>query len=924
MPINSRAFKRTLIASSLALVLVGCGQKSAEEAYADAQHLVTEQQYDAAIVELKHAIQQAPRDPNPRFLLGKIYLEQQQFAFAEKELEKAKEFGYAAADVIPLLSQAYQRNGTFAGIQRLDASGADLTDQQRVQVGFYQLQSALELGKLEDAQTLLDSLTPISIDNVYRRLIDVLGLLLEADRPAAISKLEQVLDKYPESIDGLNMLAALYLQDGQKVAAAPVLARYLEVVETDLEAEFTYTQLLFETDQAHLAQPHLDKLLKVAPKNPRLHQLQAMVHASNQQFADARESAQTALTLGYDSTIVRFVAGYSAFMQRDFTYANEQLSLIANELPESHPGLKMLAASQLATGQSLQANDILAKYTEMDTQDAALLAQTGYALFRDGHREQASQMLEQIQATASAPEDLAKLGVLKLQMADLTGLADIETAVERNPESTVARETLAKAYIATKKFDEAAQLAKQWQASEPDNYKAYLLAGEAALKLGNLSEGQAHFAKANQLAPNVAQTHLALVNIHMAIKDYSSAFKQVQATLDAFPNNVNAIAVYYALVKLQRLPQDAFAPFARYLEEGTPTAVDKVLAAQLLLNDKRADEAQTLLESLDIAQLGHNVPRAYWQVYANTLFKNGSITALEAHYAQWHEQLPNDLRGFVGRLSMFELKREFAQGLAFIERNPKLSRETPVKILHALFAAQTKDAKLARRLFDSLPENIQNEAQLQSLRARILLLEGNQIDALRAAETGYNARVNRDSFLVYYDALRLNNRAADATALLKQYEAAQPADATAKLLAAQHYLTTEPEAAITRYKDVLAIHPEHFVALNNLAYLLAEQGQYQDALQYAERAHDIAPKNLAVVDTLAQIYVALKAPDMALNYYNEAMTDDVQNEEILLNYVETLLLNQQTRRAQRTIAAHAFEEQVAQDRLRVLKARYNL
>ena len=105
---SHRFVKRASVAAMLlsSLILTGCGEKSMEAHLEDARAYVQKQRVDAAIVEYKSAIQLKPDVAQPRFELGRLYLHSNNYVAAEKELNKALELGYAASEVIPLLSVA--------------------------------------------------------------------------------------------------------------------------------------------------------------------------------------------------------------------------------------------------------------------------------------------------------------------------------------------------------------------------------------------------------------------------------------------------------------------------------------------------------------------------------------------------------------------------------------------------------------------------------------------------------------------------------------------------------------------------------------------------------------------------------------------------------------------------------------------------
>ena len=99
---TNKLIKRSSISVLLlSALLSGCSEKSMESHLADARNYVSQQQFDAAVVEYKNAIQKSPNAAEPRFELGRIYIQNKDYNAAEKELNKALELGYPANNVIP-------------------------------------------------------------------------------------------------------------------------------------------------------------------------------------------------------------------------------------------------------------------------------------------------------------------------------------------------------------------------------------------------------------------------------------------------------------------------------------------------------------------------------------------------------------------------------------------------------------------------------------------------------------------------------------------------------------------------------------------------------------------------------------------------------------------------------------------------------
>jgi tetratricopeptide (TPR) repeat protein len=76
--------------------------------------------------------------------------------------------------------------------------------------------------------------------------------------------------------------------------------------------------------------------------------------------------------------------------------------------------------------------------------------------------------------------------------------------------------------------------------------------------------------------------------------------------------------------------------------------------------------------------------------------------------------------------------------------------------------------------------------------------------------------------------------------------------------------TGRPDQAEREYAEILEKDPTHPVALNNLAYRLAErEDQLDKALGYALRAQKAVPESPDIADTVGWIYLKKKMPAQA-------------------------------------------------------------
>ncbi|MCL4848210.1 MAG: TIGR03790 family protein [Acidobacteria bacterium] len=123
------------------------------------------------------------------------------------------------------------------------------------------------------------------------------------------------------------------------------------------------------------------------------------------------------------------------------------------------------------------------------------------------------------------------------------------------------------------------------------------------------------------------------------------------------------------------------------------------------------------------------------------------------------------------------------------------------------------------------------------------------------------------------------------------------------LLAARDERESRWEAAAARYQAIVDLDARQVVALNNLAYLLAERlARPGDALPLARRAHTLSGGAAAVTDTLAWVYYRLGDVAQASRYIGEAVRGAPASGEIRLHAAAIALAGGQIELAERELA----------------------
>jgi Tfp pilus assembly protein PilF len=98
------------------------------------------------------------------------------------------------------------------------------------------------------------------------------------------------------------------------------------------------------------------------------------------------------------------------------------------------------------------------------------------------------------------------------------------------------------------------------------------------------------------------------------------------------------------------------------------------------------------------------------------------------------------------------------------------------------------------------------------------------------------------------------------------------------------------------YEQILRLQPDNGIALNNLAFMLADNGSDLDqALTMAQKAKQQSPNNGDISDTLGWIYIKKNLPDSAIAIFRDLVKD--QPERATYRYHFAMALYQKGDRA---------------------------
>ncbi len=919
---TNKLIKRTTLAVMLTSALLsGCSEKSMESHLADARNYASQQQLDAAIVEYKNAIQKAPNAAEPRFELGKLYLQQNNFAAAEKELNKAMDLGHPVSQVIPLLSVAYQQSGAENALSEVDYRAEGMTAVESAEVGFYKLQALMQLGKTEEAQALLADLSTLDTSSVYKGLIDSYVFVLDNDMEGALAATEALREQAPTNKDVLQQLAKIYLQNGEPEKAAEVYGVYVSQFPDDVTSKFAYAALLIEIRDLEKAAPIVNDLLTLNENHPLLNTFKGIIESANENYAKALEHLEIAVQNGRSDQVVRLVAGFSAYQIQDFEAAQRHLTMVASSLPDNHPGLRMLADSMLQLGENDEALEVLARVEGEQGIDAALFSKASYQLLKDGNVVGAKQMVEKSEAVSATAEDLSRLGVLQLSLNDIDGLVNLEEAVEKAPESVTSQATLLRAYIATNQLDKAKVAAKEWHEQSPETAAPLIYLGNIATAEGAYQEAAQYLDKASGLSDAGNEVTYSRANLLVAEGKKENAIAFIRAFIDENPADVQALALWFALAAEEGDGNAVIAHTQTQFNKNKSDLKLRLLLARMYSINGQLDNTVSLLADVEGDE---SSPQVFWNLKGQTLIATNNVKEATAFFDRWLSFYPQDKNAVLGKLLIVDSQKQFKQGLALTDKVLAKRPDAQLTLLKAYFHSRLGQAKPAWDIINSTTDDVKALPFVRGIIARLHLIEKAPEQAVEHAKAAYDATPNSDNALLLVAALEMSGKKEQAFSFLEKHVGAHSNDVQSAMLLAERQIRSDRKAAIDTYEQVLSKTPDNFVVLNNLAYLAYEDGELKRAEELAKKAVSLQRENADAVDTLAQIYIAKGDKEAALALYEQVSAGPIASDEVYLNHVDLLLALDKEALAKRRLASREFSSEAAKQRAENIKQQHGL
>lgn len=851
----------------LFLVLTGCSESNTEESIASAKNKIAGAKYNDAIIILKNVLQKDANAVEARYLLGDVYLTLGVVRSSEKELIRALDLGFEGNDIILKVAKSLRmQNKFYELLEFVQSQTSDDTITQSALL-MYQTIAYLDDKQSENASKAVSEAQQISADSQYSQLAEAYYLTSRFDTTEALELVNNILEEHSSFIEAWLLKGQINLAINNHEQAVQSFRKVKGAYPEDSYVNLLLASALVKNSNFNEANTIADKLLSVASENPLLHQIKGYVAYNKEDYDSAQKHLRKAIQNGLSTNDNRLLAGLSQYQQQNFEQSYYYLSSLKNVLAASHPAQRLIYALELTLGYNDQANETLDNLDNLSQEDAKFYAVSSYAYLKQGNEEQARKGLQVIQNIGSDNvHDLTNEGLLKLSLNDLGGIEQLQMALELDPNHSTAQLALAAAHIKNENFEEALKVSNEIVTKSDNKVLGLNIAGITYTKMRNFVEAQRSFTEALKIEPNNITTKMNYLDSVYAAGNSSEAFSLLEEILSSRPGYTPALLFLYN-------NESSFnKSLINTLTKGVESEdrIDNRLLLSLAKFKKNNfDDAISTLTN--VTTKDSSTPNKYWEILISSYYQLDDIRGMDNALSDWTATQPNNLDAWLRYIAFKESRQDFIAALQYTKDALKqFPNNIKLKLAYISLLIKNEKHNEAERQLRSLPDAVAISDLAQGLKGRILFKRKKIEDAFELLHKGYSVIPNNDFSTDLFTSYQLLGKRAEGLSFLENHVAAHKEDIPSALLLANIYIMQQPEKAKKIYLDIVA-HKNNAIALNNLAWILFNDGQYQQADQYATKGLGIIADSANMLNTAGIIKIALKDKAKAIELLKKAV-----------------------------------------------------
>ena len=848
--------------------------------YEDAVKRFNASDFKGAEIQLKNSLTQDPSQLSARILMGKVQLELGNAGQAEEELAMAEKLGADPILTALPLAQARNRSGKFqVNLDTLVPTRFPIDRQADlwVELGVARLRNEDQAG----AQIAFEAALRIEPLHGGGKLGLARIPLQKGNYPEAERLADLAISNDPDNAEAWFAKASAIQAQGRNLDAADAYAQARDRNPNFAAAGLGEASALLDAGETAKASALLKDLRTTfpgMPDVPYLHSLALQQLGLQEEAKLARRAAGELLDPVEprdltDSPALLMLAGRLGLENGQFERAYQAVSLYLEARPTDVDGRKLLGKIALSMGKPGEARRALVPIVTAGQADAEVLGLLGDASAQQNdHLAAESYYRDAIANYEGGPAIIGRLAANQYRQGQReSALRKLEQLNDSSLPGTTAGISLytAMLHFAERRLDKAREITERVIAEQPESLIALNL--QAALSIAEGDNATAHRQLTSLLAkaPEFRPARYNLARLHVIEDQHQKANSVLARLLADDPNDVRALQELGRLALAQNDRRTAIQHYEKISQIDNQALLPLTELIGIYLQEERLADAtqvalnlnRTLPDNFDVHVLLAQVQiaRDETQEAQATLHKAGVLAGYDPRRLFRAAQLQKSVSAYDDAAATLE----------------KLLRERP-------------DSLVARGELADTYFRQEKHGAAQAELDKVLAVAPDSLYGLALRGDIYLAQEKAEKAIESFNrALQLSNRPELAVSLfrarafagqiddaLKDLQARHEANPdeviTLRTLAEAHHQLGDTKEARALYERLATLTPNDPFVHNNIANLMADIDS-EIAFKAARRAHELAPTNPAILDTMGWALVQVGDLDTGLAMLRDAV-----------------------------------------------------
>ena len=835
-----------------AFALVGCQDRSDKELITSAQDYIAQGDAQAAIVQLKVALQRNLESGEARYLMGQALMVSGDSAGAELELGKALELKISRTKVLPLLAKAMLMNGEAKKLVELYGQTNVDSPMAMAELKTAVAAAHASQGHVEPAHEALDqalkAVPNYSAAQFVRARLLVRGKQFDQSR----TLIEAVVAREPDNAEAWQLLGDVLVVSGEDTVKPMEAYRHaLTLKKDELAARVGLATLLLQSHDIPQAASEIAILKSLHPGHPRVQLLVAKLAIAQNDFKTARDISQQLLKAAPENPRLLELAGYVEANAGSLLQAELFLTKALAVDAGSPVARRLLVQTHLRSGEPTKALSVLGPGLEGPNPPLDLLVLAAEAYLQLGNAKAAEATY--LKASKRRPDDVSLrtgLAVSRLSLVDAeVGLRDLQTIAATDKGST-ADMALISAYLGRGKLDAALLAIDKLEGKLAGQPLPSLLRGRVLLLRKDQTAARASFERAVEVDPVYFPAVANLVALDVQDGKPEQARQRLQAVLKASPGHYQALL---ALASLRAASGGGIDEIAGYIQAAIKTrpgeADPRVMLVNLYLSAKDSKRALSAAEEALVVLRDNEV---VLDALGRAQISSGGGQQAVTVFRKLTMVLPKSPTVLLRLADAHLLLKDRASASESLKRALALQPDF-LPAQRALVLLSLDDAHLPEAF--AIARTVQQQRPKEPVG---YLLEGD-INSVHskwdAAAEAYRQAIARaestELAIKLHAALSGAKKPAEADSFADSWTNKHPRDVQFLIHLGDVALSNrDMPGAEKHFRAATSVNADDPQSLNNLAWVLAAQDK-SGALPFAEKANKLSPTTPAMMDTLA-------------------------------------------------------------------------